>query len=241
MRKFNLSILFLFIFGLFFHSCSDDNLLNEGEFDTNVSKMSEYYKSPEFFVKSIDIISNNLIENTVSYRGSSTYELTQADLDEYIQISGYNGPVPALADVNYMINTLVDTYQDDGGFHFPIERDGIPPMSERTNSLFTEMLTNGSIPNLQVREDFIQVIPTEQEILMYVNNILAAWENGEIDFGDNGGIAGRIGCSVDGYSSPCFVVGAMAGFALGNGICGSMCGVVGGVIGGVIGGLAGAS
>lgn len=68
MRKF----IFLFLFSMtIFYSCNEDNA------DSIVlSKQSEYYKSPEFFAKSLDKISNDLIENTVSYRSSSTYELT---------------------------------------------------------------------------------------------------------------------------------------------------------------------
>lgn len=196
------------------------------------------YKTAKFFEKSVNSISEELkdkIRN--SFNKGNSIELTQAELNQCLAVSGYNGPVPSLQDVNTIINLTMNA-ANNGQIIFPIEPDGFPPLDSRSNTLLSQMFSNGPIVNLKANSDYLSVSYSEQQLLEYINNIVIAMENGELDFGYFKGPMAI--CGVNNQAVPCSVAFAVAGGAIGAGfgIGGALVGII---IGGVVGSFVDAS
>lgn len=229
MRTIKLTILsVLFIFPLFY-SCHENNEINfEDDF--------EMYKTYEFFTKSVEATSFVLKDKIRNTLNKGAIQLTQEDLDQCIQASGYSGTVPTLNEVNIIIDEVLNA-GSNGQIIFPLQPSGFPPLNDRTNTLINEIFSTGSIEGLKLNEDFNQVSYSEQQVLEFINNIVYAMENGDIDLGilNKGNF-----CGVNGNPVPCPAAYAAAGAVIGSAF-GGYGAIIGAIIGGVIGSFVGAS
>ncbi len=238
MKKLSSFILIILFVLPTFHSCNED--ANPMIYST---ENLDEYKSPEFFRNSVIIVSEKIIEKIEKNRGNESIELTQQELDDFVSASGYNGTMLSLNEVNNIINLVLDEF-NSGNIVFPIEiGPEFPPISGKANDLLVLIGTNGSI-DLKANPDFNLLDISEQDIIDYVNNIIMAYENGEIDF--NFTTRDPAMCSIrdgqgNGGHAPCFIAGMMAGGLIGNSIGGTVGMIVGGIIGGVVGALIGGS
>lgn len=213
----NYKLLLSFFTSIFlFYSCNEDS-------DYKTNEDLDIYITSDFFQKSVGIISNEITEKSINSKGGN-YELTQAELDHYLSVSGYNGSVPPLNTVNSMLNEiLVEANNQDGnGNYEPIDN---APLDYKTKDLLISIMDNGSIVDLKANTNFNTVSYHEQQLIMYVNNLYNAWENGIINF--------------DFYDGMQRGNRWLALAALGGIIGYSTAGVPGMIIGGIVGGVFG--
>lgn len=102
---------------------------------------------------------------------------------------------------------------NNGQILFPIEPNGFPPLHDKTNTLISQMFSSGSIVNLKANSDYHSVNYSEQQLLEYINNLVIAMENGELDFVYFKGIMAI--CGVNNQTVPCAVAFAAAGGVVG--------------------------
>lgn len=232
------TILLCFLFSPLF-SCSEESQ------EQISAENLDVYKTPDFFERSVTVISEEIKRKVENSKGNEQLTLTQAELDNYVQISGYNGPLLTLSQINHLINQTLDLF-DSGEVTFPLDPiDDYNPISEKTNDLLFQITTIGSISNLKNNPNYLLISPSEQNLVFYINNLVEAWENGEIDFGLSS-IAPTAICSIydgtgNGGIAPCWVAGMLIGGYIGFQIGGGVGIIIGGIIGGVVGALAGTS
>lgn len=148
----NLKIFFLFAFCVFpfFYSCNEDSPVLKEENILEVDELAEY-KTAKFFEESVKLISKEFEEKIQnSFKNGEEIELTQAELDQAIAISEYSGPVPSLEDVNTIINqTLTVFHTGEITFPMPLSEE-YPPLNEKTNTLLSQIFSDGSIVDLRL-------------------------------------------------------------------------------------------
>lgn len=238
MKNFTFLILFAFCTLHFFYSCNEDSTDVKGADVNAIDNLAEY-KTAKFFEESVNAVSKELEEKVRnSFKSGGDFQLTQAELDQCIAVSGYNGTVPSLQDVNSIINLTMNAFENgEITFPMPLSPD-YPPLSEKANNLLSQIFSQGSIENLKANSDFTMVSYNEQQLLEYINNIVFAMENGEIDFGNFKGALAV--CGVNGEPMPCTVAFAALGGGIGAGF-GAGGAIIGIIVGGVIGAFVDAS
>lgn len=227
MKNLKFLLLALLSFSPLFQSCQEETI------EVKTTDELAEFKTAKFFEQSVNLISEELkdkIRN--SFNKGNSIVLTQAELNQCLAISGYTGPVPSLQEVNTIINLTMNAV-NNGQVVFPIEPSGFSPLDNRTNNLISQMLSNGSFENLKANSDYYAVNYSEQQLLEYINNLVIAMENGELNFVHFKGIMAF--CGINNQAVPCSMAFAVAGGAIGASF-----GVGGAIVGVIIGGVVGA-
>ena len=220
MKHFKTNILQKFILLLlvttFITNCSSE----ETTTDDAISK--DFKKEAKLVFDSYNLIEKDF-SDTLS-RTSST-ELSQQQIDQYLELIGLNVGSVTVQNVNQIINEVSLVTEEDVEFFI-----NQTTYTQLTKSMLIEVSKGEVIYNLNTIPGFEQLNISEKEILIFSNEIAKEYMKNNSSSALN-----RSNLNQNCPSSGCGVAFAIAGAIAGNAICGVVCGIAGGIIGLIIG------
>lgn len=225
-----LLLIFVFVIGFSFYSCSDENTKEE----QNTISVEQYRTQAKDILGKYEEILNH----KANFRSQDDFptELTQETLDYYASIAGY---APGTVDIN-LANQVLEKIgiTVDKGYWVVVDQTLFSTYTKETLKIIHTKTLDAIIsdPDFNTAPDnekdllllsiaLLEELGLEDDYSSYRRCTLALVDNTTGDINDVG--------------ASCWVVGGIIGGAVGAGICGPPCAGVGALIGIVIGGWLG--